>query len=120
MNELEERTNGQWRPSPGSMYPTLSRLEDKGLITGAVGEDGKRAYELTDAGRTKIDQRDPDAPLPWETADAGPRGRLKPLVAEVASQTRQIGRFGTDAQRAEAATVLTTAKTALYKILADG
>lgn len=118
MNELESRTNGQWRPSPGSMYPTLSRLEDKDLIVGTVGEDGKRAYDLTDAGRMKMEQRDPDAPMPWETDESGPHNQLRPLVAEVASQARQIGRFGTDAQRSEAVEVLKTAKAALYKILA--
>ena len=118
MNELESRTNGQWRPSPGSMYPTLSRLEDKDLIVGTVGEDGKRAYDLTEAGRTKMEQRDPDAPMPWETDESGPHNQLRPLVAEVASQTRQIGRFGSAEQRNEAIEVLKTAKASLYKILA--
>lgn len=117
MNELESRTSGSWRPSPGSMYPTLSRLEDKGLIVGTVGEDGKRAYDLTEAGQNKIEQRDPDAPLPWENDESSSHGRLRPLIAEVASQTRQIGRFGTEEQRQEAVAVLSDAKAALYKIL---
>ena len=32
IGELEERTGGRWRPSPGSVYPTLAQLEDEGLV----------------------------------------------------------------------------------------
>lgn len=121
--ELEERSDGRWRPSPGSMYPALGRLEEKGLIVGTVdegadAESGKRSYELTDEGRAWVARRDPDAPLPWDEGQTGPGGGLRPLVAEVMSATKQIGRFGDDAQRAAATEVLQTAKSDLYKILA--
>ncbi len=120
--ELEDRSEGRWRPSPGSMYPTLGRLEEKGLITGSVSEgdgpDGKRSYELTEEGHQWVARRDPDAPTPWAEGETGPGGGLRPLVAEVMSATKQIGRFGTDEQRSEATEVLKNAKSELYRILA--
>jgi DNA-binding PadR family transcriptional regulator len=120
--ELEERSGGRWRPSPGSMYPTLGRLEEKGLIVGTTESgdegDGKRFYELTDEGRDWIARRDPDAPTPWDEGETGSSGGLRPLVAEVVSATKQIGRFGDDEQRAAATEVLKKAKAELYRILA--
>ncbi len=122
--ELEERSEGRWRPSPGSMYPTLGRLEGKGLIVGAINPsddgEGKRSYELTDEGRAWLENRDPDAPLPWDEGETGPGGGLRPLVAEVMSATKQVGRFGSDEQRQAAIEVLTKTKADLYKILASG
>lgn len=124
--ELEERSEGRWRPSPGSMYPALGRLEEKGLIAGAIAPaedgagEGKKSYELTDDGRAWLDNRDPDAPLPWGEGETGPGGGLRPLVAEVMSATKQVGRFGSDEQRQAAIDVLAKTKADLYKILASG
>ena len=50
ITEVEDRTGGAWRPSAGSIYPTLQLLEDEGLIEGTEAE-GKRRFELTEAGR---------------------------------------------------------------------
>ena len=118
--ELEERSEGRWRPSPGSMYPTLGRLEAKGLIVGVVDEDGdgKKAYGLSDDGRAWLERRDPDAPLPWEQEETGQAGGLRPLVAEVVSAAKQVGRFGSDEERAAATEILTKTKADLYTILA--
>lgn len=122
--ELEERSEGRWRPSPGSMYPALGRLEEKGLITGAIASaeegEGKKSYTLTDDGRAWLENRDPDAPLPWGEGETGPGGGLRPLVAEVMSATKQVGRFGSEEQRQAAIDVLTKTKADLYKILASG
>lgn len=108
------------------MYPALGRLEEKGLIVGAIASaedgtgEGKKSYELTETGRTWIENRDPDAPLPWGEGETGPGGGLRPLVAEVMSATKQVGRFGTDEQRQAAIEVLAKTKADLYKILASG
>src|SRR3954454_9578216 len=61
INELEQRTGGRWKPSPGSVYPTLSALEDEGLIN-AVEIDSKKRYELTDAGRSWVQERADERP----------------------------------------------------------
>src|SRR3954471_15574555 len=52
MQRLEERTEGAWRPSPGSVSPTLQLLEDEGLLRSAERE-GKKVYEITEAGQTE-------------------------------------------------------------------
>ena len=56
IQELEERTGGVWRPSPGAVYPALQLLEDQGLVT-ADETEGKRRYQLTEAGRTHAEPR---------------------------------------------------------------
>ena len=50
MNALEARTRGCYRPSPGSVYPTLQWLEDEGLVR-IEEQEGKKVYHVTDAGR---------------------------------------------------------------------
>ena len=71
IQELTERTGGVWRPSPGSVYPTLQQLQDEELVREAPSDSGKRVYELTDTGREQADR----ATAPWgevagESADA--------------------------------------------------
>src|SRR3954470_19221159 len=56
IQRLEEKTEGAWRPSPGSVYPTLQLLEDEGL-TRSVDRDGKRVYEITALGREEATRR---------------------------------------------------------------
>ena len=119
INELENRSGGRWRPSPGAMYPALGRLEEKGFITGEATDDGKRRYSITEAGRERIARRDADAPLPWEEDGGRPGGELRPLVAEVSGQLRQIGKFGSDEQRDQAKAILLKAKADLYQVLAQ-
>ncbi len=55
MKALEERTHGCYKPSPGTVYPTLQWLEDEGLVTGRDVE-GKKVYEITDAGQAFLDE----------------------------------------------------------------
>src|SRR6266567_4286449 len=49
IHELTDRSGGMWRPSPGSVYPTLQLLEDEGLVRSEEVE-GKRIFQLTEAG----------------------------------------------------------------------
>jgi DNA-binding PadR family transcriptional regulator len=49
MKELEEHTHGCYKPSPGTVYPTLQWLEDEGLVS-AEDVDGKKVYSITEAG----------------------------------------------------------------------
>ena len=131
INELEQRTGGRWKPSPGSVYPTLSALEDEGLIN-AVEIDGKKRYELTDAGRTWLQERaeerpgfdGPDGP-PWAGrrfggfGDFGSMGELRRVGGEVFGQLRQIGRFGSSDQQAQAKAILDRARDELYAVMAQ-
>jgi DNA-binding PadR family transcriptional regulator len=122
MQEVEERSDGLWRPSPGSVYPALQQLEDEGLIR-SEEIDGRKAFRLTDAGRALVEERDPDRPAPWEqqSGDYGAKAvELGKLMREVAFAAAQILQTGSDAQQEEARKVLANARRELYRILADG
>lgn len=120
MQAIEERSEGFWRPSPGSVYPTLAQLEDEGLIRSAQSE-GARRFELTDAGREHLDGR-ADEPAPWEPAaeDAdNPLSELAPLVIAIGKATFQVASVGDQAQRDRARALLADTRRALYRILAE-
>lgn len=55
MRELEERTGGTYRPSPGVIYPTFSLLEDEGFVRNVGDEGGRKAYEITQAGKEALE-----------------------------------------------------------------
>ena len=59
IKELEERTGGAYRPSPGVVYPTLALLEDEGLIRPSAGETGRKLFEITDDGRAELERNRP-------------------------------------------------------------
>jgi DNA-binding PadR family transcriptional regulator len=122
MQEVEERSDGVWRPSPGSTYPALQQLEDEGLIR-AQELDGRKLFQLTDAGREYVKERGEGKPAPWEqmSGDVSDQAHeLGRLIREVASAFTQIVRTGSEAQMGEARKVLTTTRKDLYRILADG
>jgi DNA-binding PadR family transcriptional regulator len=117
IQELAERTGGVWRPSPGSVYPTLQQLEDEELVRETAPESGKRVYELTDAGRDQAAA----TPAPWtavseESDDA--LVALRDLVHQVMAATRQVAHAGTAAQVEAAQQVLRDARRSLYRLLA--
>jgi DNA-binding PadR family transcriptional regulator len=120
MQEIEERSGGRWRPSPGSVYPTLAQFEDEGLIR-ATERDGSKLFELTDAGRAHLDAHK-DAAVPWDLGDeagAHAAGEVKQLFAQVATAAWQVMRVGDEHQKARAIETLVETRRALYRILAD-
>jgi DNA-binding PadR family transcriptional regulator len=120
MQTIEERSDGRWRPSPGSVYPTLAQLEDEGLIKSAEA-DGSRRFELTDAGREHLDSR-VDEPEPWKADDEEGENaitELAPLVIQIGKAAWQVATVGDDAQRARAIALLAETRRALYRILAE-
>lgn len=122
MQELQERTEGIWRPSPGSVYPALQQLEDEGLIA-SKESDGRKLFQLTDAGRAYLRERDPSSQTPWEEMSSGVsegRADLGSTFKEVAFAFAQVMRTGSEAQAQQASKVLATARRDLYRILADG
>ena len=54
---IEEMTGGAYAPSPGTIYPTLALLEDEGVIAPAAGDEARKAYSVTDAGKAELDER---------------------------------------------------------------
>jgi DNA-binding PadR family transcriptional regulator len=124
MQEVQERSDGVWRPSPGSVYPALQQLEDEGLIRSSESGGGTgKVFELTEAGRAHVQERDSDAPAPWEQMSSNVSDQavgLAETMREVASAFTQVMRTGSEAQIAEARKLLSAARRDLYRILADG
>jgi DNA-binding PadR family transcriptional regulator len=119
IKELEERTGGAWRPSPGSIYPTLQLLEDEGLIKGDESE-GKRRFELTDEGRKAEEER--SGPAPWEevTAGAPPEElRLWRSAQQLRAAVGQAIYAGTDDQRQRVRELMDSTKREIYTILSE-
>lgn len=120
IGEMSERSGGRWQPSPGTIYPALNRMEERGMVE-AEEVDGTRRYSLTDKGRIRladvVDSRG-ERGAPWDEPGTGRRGDLRGKVAELVGQVRQIGRFGTPEQAEQAGKVLDDAKRQLYAILA--
>ncbi|MBQ0889340.1 helix-turn-helix transcriptional regulator [Streptomyces sp. RM72] len=119
IQEIAERSGGAWKPSPGSVYPTLQLLEDEGLIA-SESEGGKKLFALTEAGRTAAEEG-PEAP--WEEASRG-------VDWEALNDVRQAGfglmeafgqvwKTGSKEQREKALAVIGDARKKLYLILAD-
>src|SRR4051794_36134937 len=119
MQEIEQRSEGAWRPSPGSVYPALSQLEDEGLVR-AADEAGRKAYALTDEGRAHVAEHREELGEPWAQAadEAGsPRRELRSLLGQLAAAAMQVAALGSDAQVEEARRLMTETRRALYRLL---
>jgi DNA-binding PadR family transcriptional regulator len=120
MKELEQRSGGMWRPSPGSIYPTLQLLEEEGLLKGEE-HDGKRVYSITDAGKTELEersQRSGDAPWDFGPAAEG-LGALRDAGMQLVGAAMQVARAGSKEQREKTAEILADARRKIYALLAE-
>jgi DNA-binding PadR family transcriptional regulator len=121
MSEIEERSGGAWRPSPGAVYPALSQLADEGLIAGDES-DGKRTYSLTEAGREYVENNPERARGAWESATQQEAWQVPGLFAEAArlgGGIVQMAHAGTPEQVRAAERLLEQTRRELYRILAD-
>jgi DNA-binding PadR family transcriptional regulator len=121
IQELSERTGGEWRPSPGSVYPTLQLLEESGAIA-AEEVDGKRVFALTDEGRALLQARGDQAP-PWASF-SGPSGglfhELKEAFFQLGAAGMQVVQTGSSDQAKATLDILVEARKKIYALLADG
>ncbi|MFT4233468.1 MAG: PadR family transcriptional regulator [Microbacterium sp.] len=120
IQQIEQRTGGSWKPSPGSVYPTLQLLADEGLVE--VEESrGRKTYSLTQDGAEEAADIDADE-LPWmdEPATGADGPQLGKAIGRLAQTASQVITSGSQAQQAEAIAVLDDARKRLYRILADG
>jgi DNA-binding PadR family transcriptional regulator len=117
IRRLEERSGGVWRPSAGSVYPTLQLLEEEGMLTSA-DEGGKRVYHLTDAGREEAARA---TTLPWDRPEGPPTGphALREAAGAVHSATRQVAVAGSPEQVERALELLKDTRQKLYQLLAE-
>ncbi|MFM6852000.1 MAG: PadR family transcriptional regulator [Terrabacter sp.] len=129
IQQISERTGGAWKPSPGSVYPTVQQLEDEGLVEGREVE-GWRLLRFTDAGRSYVEEHPDEMAATWRPFEEEPEQPpqrsssdgpdLMPVVGQVMGAMWQIVTTGTAQQRAEAAEILTETRRRLYQLLADG
>jgi DNA-binding PadR family transcriptional regulator len=89
---FEERTRGQYAPSPGALYPTLQLLEDQELVTSAT-EAGRRVYRLTEAGQTEADAHSEQVAALWSRfAAEAPSGGSRHEVGFLQDALDDLGR----------------------------
>ncbi len=121
IKELEQRDAGFYRPSPGSVYPTLQLLEEEGNLTSEM-IGGKRVYTITEAGRSVLAERQ-------QRPDGGPgRGRggsrmeletLRDSTMALLNSVMEVGRHGTQDQQRAVLERINALRREIYGILAQ-
>jgi DNA-binding PadR family transcriptional regulator len=122
MQEIEERSGGTWRPSPGSVYPALQLLEDERLIANDEGSGG-RIYALTSQGKAYVKEHADEIAAPWEALSNAAGDvfvEMMSLFHQLGAAAMQVVQAGNAAQIAKARKVLVATRRSLYQILAEG
>ncbi|GAA4748779.1 hypothetical protein GCM10023350_37200 [Nocardioides endophyticus] len=125
IQQITERSNGGWRPSPGSVYPTISQLEDEGLVE-TDDTRGRRSLRLTATGETYVAEHADELAAVWvpfqeeRTAEGDAFADIKPEIGQVMGAVWQVMTTGSDQQRAAAAEILADTRRRLYGLLAEG
>lgn len=120
IQQIEERSGGVWRPSPGSIYPSLQLLADEGLVTGDE-TGGRRLFTLTDRGREEAARHEGSSPFDQERDETFEVAhRFREEMGQLAMAVWQVAQAGTEAQREEILGVLSDARRRAYQLLADG
>jgi len=125
MQAIEQRSQGAWKPSSGSIYPTLQQLEDEGLVEteeSKPGQSGSKSYKLSAKGKRYVDDNRDELEADWapdEEAGMDPRWELMNQFRQIAGAAAQVAKTGTPKQVDEAKKLLTEVRRNLYRILAD-
>jgi len=127
IQQISERSGGAWKPSPGSVYPTVQQLEDEGLVEG-VDTEGRRLLQLTVDGQQWVHEHPDELQATWRPFEATTEerfasegvGDLKPVAGQVMGALWQVMMHGTAQQKAEAADILGETRRRLYGLLAEG
>jgi DNA-binding PadR family transcriptional regulator len=125
IQQITERSQGGWRPSPGSVYPTISQLEDEGLLQ-TVDHNSRRSLRLTASGETYVAEHADELAAVWvpfqeeRTAEGDALADIKPEIGQVMGAVWQVMTTGSDQQRAAAAEILADTRRRLYGLLAEG
>ena len=121
IQEIAERTGGAWRPSPGSVYPTLSQLEDEGLVR-VEQADGRRVVHLTEEGTRYVEEHRAELDAVWESVGRDADDDASALVEQLGqlhAAAHQVISAGTPAQITAATEALTEARKTIYRLLAE-
>jgi len=120
MSEIEERSGGAWRPSPGAVYPALQQLADEGQVE-AEESGGRRTFSLTDAGRRHIEEHPEMARAAWESMGGDEPGEVPGLfiqAAQLGGSIVQMAHAGTPEQIQATEQLLEQTRSRIYQILA--
>ena len=120
IREIEERSEGAWTPSAGSIYPTLQMLEDEGLIRGEES-DGKRRFTLTEEGTTEQAEKAGET-TPWDAVrnDAAPEQvHLAQSMKKLHHAIRQAFTAADQGQQKRVRELLDETRRKIYAILAE-
>jgi DNA-binding PadR family transcriptional regulator len=122
IQEIAERSQNLWRPSPGSVYPTLQLLVDEGLIAGTESEGSKKLFELTDDGRAAAEKIETP---PWEEIAEGWKNQdpghvnLHTAVAQLMGAVAQSAYAATEEQQQRIVDIVNNARRDVYNILGE-
>jgi DNA-binding PadR family transcriptional regulator len=121
IQEIGEKSQGAWNPSPGSIYPVLQQLEDEGLLT-FERVDGRKTATLTADGTTYVEDNREQLGTPWEAAPGDQHREMHEFAHSLKgfiNAWKQVAQAGTPEQREKATAVVEDARKAMYRILAD-
>ena len=126
IQQIAERSQGAWRPSPGSVYPTIQQLEDEGLIT-ADEPAGRRTLRLTAEGEDYVAGHPEELAAVWERFQrpsdpfdiVSEFAAMRPELGQLMAAVWQIITSGTDQQRRDAVAILSDTRRRLYGLLAE-
>jgi DNA-binding PadR family transcriptional regulator len=121
IQEIGERTGGVWRPSPGSIYPTVSQLEDEGLVRTEKVE-GRRVIHLTEAGTRHVEEHRAELDAVWDTASRDVDDDASALweqLTQLHAAAHQVMSAGTPEQITAAGAALAEARKTIYRLLAE-
>jgi DNA-binding PadR family transcriptional regulator len=119
IQEIAERSQDLWRPSPGSVYPTLQLLVDEGLIVGEESEGSKKLFKLTDAGKEAAEKVETP---PWDeiTEGADPAHlNLRAAVGQLFGAVAQSAHAASTEQQQRIVDVVNNARREIYTILSE-
>ena len=121
IQEISERSGGSWKPSPGSVYPTVAQLADEGLVH-TEKESGRTVVHLTEAGRTFTEEHAAELDAVWSQVEAGADdgfAGLRTAGRGLAGAVAQIAHVGSSEQVTQATGILDEARRRLYLLLAE-
>lgn len=119
IQQIAERSNGIWRPSPGSVYPTLQLLDDEGLIAASESDGSKKLFELTAEGRTAAEKVETP---PWDEIAEGVNPthiNLRTAMRQLLGAVAQSAHAASDEQQHRIVDILNTARREIYGILGE-
>jgi DNA-binding PadR family transcriptional regulator len=119
IQEINERSQQLWKPSPGSVYPTLQLLVDEGLLVASESEGSKKLFELTEEGRAAAEKIET---APWdeitEGADPGAVS-LRAAVGQLMGAVAQSAHAASAEQRQRIIDIVNNARRDIYSILGE-